>query len=434
MGWGIYLKNYIDKYGKSKMYFRITSVNGVIKKTIPNIKIYPKNFDKKRSLISNNEDLSFQLNNSLNDIIKLLNSGWNKFESGVLTWDDLRNFVCGNLNEIDLVSFIEKILINEYEPSIYKGIKDAYGSAKKTYGRDLQFSDLNEYGMNKLVKRWKTLRSTTLKTYKYHFSLILKSAFNKRLISYEFKSLKKWRMNNDKLTRYGNPYVETIRPEDFKIALNKCKTLISIEAMGFWLLSFGTRGLYPSDFCSIHKYKWELITNYPKYGNSLIFHHIRHKTNEPMWILFPHTFVMLQKKLRMLMKLTHPNETTTDENKGWFFKNYDKNNWGVFSKNLNKIGFKSLNTARKTFETVGLTLNINEDIRNRLLGHQVHGIKRFYQNWEWTELQEKIHDSHIKILEKFDVEELFNEFNNKANEILKGMGVDVEEFNDKYKC
>ena len=122
------------------------------------------------------------------------------------------------------------------------------------------------------------------------------------------------------------------------------------------------------------------------------------------------------------------------ESEGWFFKVYDKTRWNTISKQCSSIGFPAIKYARKTFETVALTLEVSAEIRDRLLGHEVQGVKKSYQNWEWDGLQEKVHKAHMEVLEKFRVEELYNALINKANEILERMGVDVEEFNDKNKC
>ena len=70
------------------------------------------------------------------------------------------------------------------------------------------------------------------------------------LTPYRYVKETKWRKKKEKTNTQGQPYVETARWEVVEQAIGKCKTLMDIEAVGFWLLMFGMRGLYPSDLCS----------------------------------------------------------------------------------------------------------------------------------------------------------------------------------------
>ena len=45
MGYGIYTKNYTDKFGKIALFLKIDSSEGVYRKTIPEIKINLKHYD-----------------------------------------------------------------------------------------------------------------------------------------------------------------------------------------------------------------------------------------------------------------------------------------------------------------------------------------------------------------------------------------------------
>ena len=96
---------------------------------------------------------------------------------------------------VDLPTLILPILEKENTGPVYKGIKEAYGAAKKVLGRELTYKDLTETTFNTIILDWeKRLRSKTLKTYKYHLSLIAKAAYDRKLIYYQYKPLKKWRV------------------------------------------------------------------------------------------------------------------------------------------------------------------------------------------------------------------------------------------------
>ena len=136
---------------------------------------------------------------------------------------------------------------------------DAYGAAREVLGRDLTFKDLNEDTFDKIIKNWKSrLRSATVKTYKYHLGILANEAYKKRLIEYKYVALDKWRKQADLRNKDGSRTVRTATPQDFLKVIKNCKNLMHIEGLGFWLLCFGLRGLYPTDLFSIHDSKWEI--------------------------------------------------------------------------------------------------------------------------------------------------------------------------------
>ena len=68
-----------------------------------------------------------------------------------------------------------------------------------------------------------------------------------------------------------------------------------------------------------------------------------------------------------------------------------------------------MKTARKTFESVALQLDVSAEIRYKLLGHVDRTIKKHYIDWEWSKLSDKIDNAHVEALKSFQAEELFNE-------------------------
>lgn len=451
MGWALYLRPRANKDGKKDVFYRVTSVDGQFKKTIPNCKVRPEDFNKRTNQVNGRSDNATIINETLNSTTTLLQKGWGLYESGNYTWDELKSFLGGNRPEYDLETFINSYLKDNNTEQVFKGIKEAFGSAKKYLAKDISFKDLNYNTTNKLINLWKdNLRSRSVRTYKYHWGLIVNAAHDKKFTPYKYESLKKWRTKKEKVSIQGNPYVTTATPEEFLQAVDKCTNLMHINGLGFWLFAFSMRGMYFTDLNALHKRKFDITIDHPDYGDSAIIKHFRIKTEEPMWILQSFPIDQLQRKLRGYLEYTHgeathyktkkllrktkENHLSYKESDGWFFKEYDKARWNTISKQCSNIGFPAIKYARKTFETVALTLEVSAEIRDRLLGHEVQGVKKSYQNWEWDELQEKVHKSHIEVLERFRVEELYNALINKANELLEGMGVDVEEFNDKYKC
>jgi hypothetical protein len=451
MGWALYLRPHTNKHGKNDIFYRVTSVDGQIKKTIPNCKVRPEDFNKRTNQVNGRSDNATIINETLNATTTLLQKGWGLYESGNYTWDELKSFLGGNRPEHNLETFINSYLKDDNKEQVFNGIKDAYGSAKKYLQKDITFKDLNYNTTNKLINLWKdNLRSKSVSTYKYHWSLIVNAAYKKKYTPYKFENEKKWQTKKEKVSIQGNPYVTTATPEDFLQAVDKCTNLMHVNGLGFWLFSFGMRGMYFTDLNVLHQRTYDITIDHPDYGDSVIIKHFRNKTEEPMWLLQSYPFDQLQRKLRGYLEYTHgeathhktkkllrktkENHLSYKESNGWFFKEYNKARWNTISKQCSSLGFPAIKYARKTFETVALTLEVSAEIRDRLLGHEVQGVKKSYQNWEWDELQEKVHKAHMEVLDKFRVEELYNALINKANEILEGMGVDVEEFNDNYKC
>lgn len=451
MGWGIYLRDHTNKDGKNDLFYRITSKDGSFKKTIPNCKVEPKYFDKKRFTVSAKSNNQIILNDTLNKTTTLLKEGWNLYESGSYNWEELIAHINGAKTNLDLLTFINTVIKTENTENIYKGVKDVYGAAKKVLVRDISFVDLNFNITNKLIMDWKgRVRSATVETYKYHWGLIVNTAYERKLTTYRYEPIKKWKTKKDKTTIKGNPYVETIKPEDFLNAIDRCNNLMHINGLASWLLSFCLRGMYYTDFCDIHTKSMDIIFEHPRWGGCAIIHHYRHKTEEPMWILLPDYVEELRNLMRGWLEVTHGYKINTKTNKpylktptyilsrsvkeGWFFNGYNKSTWNTINKQLAKVGLESFKTARKTFETVSLTIETTAETRDRLLGHEVKGVKKSYQDWEWDELQEKVHNAHDEILTKFRIDDLLPALINKANELLDLKGYDVNKFYDTWNC
>ena len=142
---------------------------------------------------------------------------------------------------------------------------------------------------------------------------------------------------------------------------------------------------------------------------------MRHKTDEIMWMQVSEKPCgeLIQKlrywleftqgdckhpKIGKLLRKTKENLLAQNDDEGWFFRDYNKDTWGTINKQLTKLDFPSLKTARKTFNTVALTLEISVETRKRLIGQGIDGVQRNYQDWEWKVLQDKINKVHINIL------------------------------------
>ncbi len=55
-----------------------------------------------------------------------------------------------------------------------------------------------------------------------------------------------------------------------------------------------------------------------------------------------------------------------------------------------------------------------QKIRYRLLGHQDRTIKKHYQNWEWEDMIELVDEAHLKVIEEFEVDKIWNALRKQA--------------------
>ena len=448
MGYGIYRKSSVNKEGKAPLFWKVTSGRDKVIKRNLGISIRPSEWDSKRFQIHSKAENASVYNDRINEANNKLRKAWSLYESETYSWDEMVAFLSGAKTTLDVWSFCETVIKPNQTDNVYKGVKDVYGAVKKVLGRELAFEDLSYNTVDLCVKNWKErLRSATLKTYKYHFGIIINEAYEKKLTPYKYEPIKKWRKKKDKVNRKtGRPTISTATHEQFLTSIDKAKDLWDIEALGFWLLMFGMRGLYPTDLCNIHKYKWDFYLDPPK----AVLFHLRNKSEEPMDISYTYPFDELTQKLRGYLQFTHGYQTnkktgkqflrskeyklTDDMNDGWFFNKYRKDDWGIYTKKLNKLGMEDIKAARKTFNTIASTLNTPQAVWYALTGHEIQGIKQAYTNKQWEELATQVDKAHDEVLAKFYVDKIYPKLIDKANEILAEKGVNVDVFNEYYKC
>ena len=93
----------------------------------------------------------------------------------------------------------------------------------------------------------KGLSPNTINSYFTKIRVILNDAYLNQYIFEKFTLHKSLRMAKPP----SQP--KSCSVEEFVLGLEKCKTLVEVQALGFWLLMFGTRGMYPADIVKIKK-------------------------------------------------------------------------------------------------------------------------------------------------------------------------------------
>jgi len=175
------------------------------------------------------------------------------------------------------------------------------------------------------------------------------------------------------------------------------------------------RGMYTSDLATMHLFK--RVNEDTEELNRYVLHK-RSKTGEPMDILYsckPTESLILT--LQNSFYITHqdrpemmPNRLDPLQLLQYDYSNHitHQNAWATLAKKCSKL-LMPFKTARKTFESYALMLEVSSEIRYKLLGHTDSSIKRHYQNWKWEKLSKQVDAAHLEVLKEFQCEKLFNE-------------------------
>ncbi len=93
----------------------------------------------------------------------------------------------------------------------------------------------------------KGLSPNTINSYFTKIRVVLNDAYLNQYILEKFTLHKSLRM----VKPMSQP--KTCSVEEFVLGLEKCKTIYHVQSLGFYLLMFGTRGMYPADIVKIKK-------------------------------------------------------------------------------------------------------------------------------------------------------------------------------------
>tara|TARA_B110000977_G_scaffold180844_1_gene240977 strand:- start:542 stop:1870 length:1329 start_codon:yes stop_codon:yes gene_type:complete len=420
MGIALYLKP-VNKDGRSLIYLRAKKGDKIFRKSL-SVTVRPSDWISRTYQVKGTAINSVILNRKLTEITSNMNLVWSSFEGGIYNWDELCRMLAGGSPEEGVLGFLEDVLRPRMKFTTYCSYKYSYGALLKALGVDsLSFKQLDYDSIDKAVMVWKNEEKSpsTIETYIKHLGVIINEASDRGIINYRFEKKKKWRVK--KLTTI----VESTNTDELLNSIKNVNDIYDFQTFSFWLLMFCMRGLYPSDI--VKMYKNELINEAEDNLNRYV-EHKRSKTGERMKILYscsPTEEII--NSLQISISLTHLNrgERLPDVYpKGWhtlmFFEypeELHKNVWDVYVKRCRRIVGMPFKTARKTFESYALLLDIPAEIRYRLLGHQDRTIKRHYQNWEWEKMIDKVDEAHLKVLEEFNVKKIWYQLRKRGNEI-----------------
>ena len=96
----------------------------------------------------------------------------------------------------------------------------------------------------------------------------------------------------------------------------------------------------------------------------------------------------------------------------------DASLWNNLNKHIRKLGLNSFESARKTFNTTGSILGIEEGIKKTLIGQTDHSIQSHYINYSDPNLQARVQRAHLQIMHEFKIIELYELWLHKIEQLF----------------
>lgn len=451
------LDNNVKKSGYQSVYFKLThgksSTNNQIRKWITTgLEVSAKQFDLKNFRAKPRHPNQEVINQAIVKFKEAKRTCETKFEAGTYTIQQVINHLSGGSNIDSVDDYIEQEIKATRTYQTYKDYSNILGCFKKHMDyesdRPVSFNELSNYTLLSKFKRnmvAKGLSPNTINSYFTKIRVVLNDAYLNQFIFEKFTLHKSLRMPKP----ISQP--KTCSVDDFKSAIKKCKTLPQIQALGFWLLMFGTRGMYPADIVKIKKSNFRDISNLDNVvndgiiklvqdGENFIIHtrsKNRNRSNVPMIIRIDQTIHRLFYWLKLSAIITHYNRPEVlgafNDNISIFDYDVDSdihvNFWDNLSGHCTKLlGYRFMD-ARKTFNTQALKLKISNDIRQVLLGQKNMTMLQYYD--DLSIIEDEVNEAHIEVLKVFEFETLVNLIVDKFREIENRISIMLPPY-DKY--
>ena len=440
--------------GSNPLYFKLShgksgSSEQVRKKIYIGIDVSLKQFDLKNFRAKSRHANHEIINERLKQLKEIKNTCETKFDAGLYTISQAINHLSGKSNIDSVDDYIEQIIQESKSRPTYLSYFYTLSAFKKHLGfasdKRVTFNEFSNYTLLNKFKREAINSGATNNSINSYFTkirAILNDAFLNQYTFEEFKLNKGLLMPKP----YNNK-IETCSVEMFVNALEKCKTIYHVQSLGFYLLMFATRGMYPADIVQIKKFNLrdiesdsdtefdslnediikDEIYKLQQSGENFLIHNRsknRNRSNAPMLIRIDQQIHKLFIWLKLSVILTHHNRAEVlgvyDDNLSIFDYNTDKselhyNTWNVYSKHCKKLLGLSFKNARKSFSSHALKLKISADVRQVLLGHKNMSMLQYYD--DLSVLEEEVNEAHIGVLKAFEVEALVSLIEAKFNEI-----------------
>ena len=418
-------KNITDK--ESAIWLDISNGRKFRKRIEIGISVKPKDWNDSNKSIKKTNPNYVILNQRVREIEAKMHTAIAKFDAKQFSEQQVIQFLKGKSDFSNLDDYVNTEIKNTRSSATYTDYKNTINSLKLHTGfkagdklsfEDINFTLLDKFKRN-LLKNGRT--GNTVNSYMTKIRAIMNDAYDKQFIFEKFEINKKLRVSSARPKA-----IKTCTYEEFEQAISKAKNIYDWQSLAFYLLMFCTRGMYPADIVNFK------VANFKKseedfpmskicYEGFDYLVHRRNKTkdrgNEDMFIRideFP--TLTLISKLRYSVFLTH--HKTKPEilpfNDGMSIFKYDtdtdyelhSNVWDIYKKKITKLLGYSFKTARKTFNTYALELEVSDSIRRVLLGHIDSSVLSHYDNLNTEKIMEQVENAHKSVLKEFKANEL----------------------------
>ena len=454
--------------GTAPLRIRLKDGKKDTKITCPGIFVNPNDWDKNFSMVNPKSPGADALNHEIKKYQVKTQDVKQKYLLDQIDFDLAKRMLSGSSNSKSLREFVEVVCKRDKSAETIRNYLNTIGNFSfHTEIKEPLFTDITFNNMmvvkNGVIKRGGS--AATYNKYLRDIKAICNYAKRTKYIFHDFEFDKEWRAKEDITLK-----VKTITPEvmyqaiaQVKIESNhrsvRLKAFNELEAIGFWLLMFSMRGMYPADITSLSSHNLDYnFSSRIKHeqsgkgselsllGNSHIYRHGRHKTGFPMKILIELPPIKhLIGMLRFLLAASHPNYsflTPEDaENPNYYERlkgkdpnevdymklfNFDRKKntrvfttvWSTYSHALNRVGMPSFKTARKTFSTTARRIRIDEGYVRTMLGQKDKSISISYVDYDDPQLFAQLCFAHIGVLRNFDVIGLYNAWLRKIDEVF----------------
>ena len=453
------IDNNVKKSGLCSVYFNVShgksgEAGQVRKRVYKSLEVNPKQFDKKNFRAKPKHDNQATINEALKKYKEIKLTCETKFDAGQYTIEQVIRHLKGKSNIDSVDDYIEEYLNGSVSYATYQDYKNTLNAFKKHLGFDRSRPvTFNEFSNNTLLGKFKqsmvknSLSNNTINSYFTKVRAIMNWAEFHKIVFERFKINKRFIVSKPPVKP------QTCTVEEFVNGIDKCKTIYHVQALGFWLLMFGTRGTYPADIVQFEKLKLSetLSTDYGdevindginklvEIGENILVHR-RHKTrkksNEDMKIKIDLITLKLFTYLKLSVILTHFNRPNIlgafDDNLSIF--DYDvedkdhANIWSSWGKHCRKLIGYNFKQARKTFNTFALKLKVTSDVRQVLLGQKNMTMLQYYD--DLSVIEDEVNEAHKSVLKAFEFEALVNLVVSKLEEVDSRISTMIPPYDD----
>lgn len=424
--------------GKCNIVFDIVNGREFRKKLTTGLSVYPKDWDNTNRRIKTKANNSGLLNRSIKEFNNRIENALDYFHNGSFTINQVVSLLQGKSDFKSIDDYVENEIKSSRKHPTYQDYKNAVNAIKLhlNYGtkQNLLFEDINYRLLDtfKINSEKNGMRGTSYNSYLKKLKAILNDAYDK---GYIFKKIEfKKTLNRTDTQRLK---LKTCSLEEFKTAINNIKDVYDAQSLGLYLLMFSCRGMYPADIVSFKKANFEnegkneFMELFCEVGYDYLIHRrskTRNRSNDDMYIKIDATILELITLLKYLFIFTHYKSKPhilaplTEDISIFNYSvdndyNIHKNVWDIYAKRVVKTLGYSFKTARKTFNTYALELQVSDTIRRVLLGHTDTSELRSYDNLQTDKIKQQVEEAHSNILKEFQVNELLIALKNKISEL-----------------